>query len=146
LSWNRGAELLFGYSAAEMVGREISVLAPPELHHEIRMGREIAQVMQARSHESVRRTKDGRLIDVSIGAAPIKDAAGSNRAVALIFRDITERKQSLQAQAQHRTIPLSVGMRPPSACSDGAQKKRSANRSETCCPGRLQTCARGVSS
>ena len=104
LSWNRGAEGLFGYSAAEMVGRDISVLAPPALQHEIRIGQEMASNFAARSHDSARLTKDGRLIDVSISAAPIKDTAGRIRSVALIFRDITERKRSMQTQAQLAAI------------------------------------------
>ncbi len=104
LSWNRGAEVLFGYSAAEMIGCQISVLAPASLHGEFRIGEERAPVFEAHSHDSVRLAKDGRRIDVSISAAPIMDATGSVTAVALIFRDITDRKQSAQAQAQLAAI------------------------------------------
>jgi diguanylate cyclase (GGDEF)-like protein/PAS domain S-box-containing protein len=98
LSWNRGAELLFGYSAAEITGRNIGVIVPPTLRHELRIGQEKKPGFEAREHESVRCAKDGRLIDVSISAAPIRDEAGGVDAVALIFRDITERKQTEQAR------------------------------------------------
>jgi diguanylate cyclase (GGDEF)-like protein/PAS domain S-box-containing protein len=104
LSWNRGAERLFGYSAAEMTGQPISVLVPPELRQELRLGEEHAAGFQARSHDSVRLAKGGRRIDVSISAAPIRDAAGGVTAVAVIFRDITERKQSEEARARLAAI------------------------------------------
>jgi diguanylate cyclase (GGDEF)-like protein/PAS domain S-box-containing protein len=104
LSWNRGAELLFGYHADEMLGRNIRILVPPQLHHELRSGEEASPNFQARSHDSVRLAKDGRLIDVSISASPIKDTAGTVCAVAVIFRDITQRKQSERMQAQLAAI------------------------------------------
>ncbi len=104
LSWNRSAERLFGYSAAQMIGRDISVLVPPAQRHELRVGEEMATDFGARSHDSVRLTKDGRLLDVSISAAPIKDAGGTVGAIALIFRDITGRKQAERAQAQLAAI------------------------------------------
>ncbi|MEQ1772153.1 MAG: PAS domain S-box protein [Burkholderiales bacterium] len=101
LSWNRGAERLFGYSAGEMMGRDISVLAPPALRHELRIGQENAQNFQARSHESIRLAKDGRQIAVSISAAPIRRKAGDDaHAVALIYHDITTRKQAEAERAR----------------------------------------------
>ena len=107
LSWNRGAELLFGYRAEEIIGRDIGVIAPQSLQHEIRLGEDKNPQFQTRAHDSVRRAKDGRLVDVSISAAPIRDAAGSVEGVALIFRDISERKQTDRAQAQLAAIVAS---------------------------------------
>ena len=100
MSWNRSAEALFGYTAAEIVGCHIDVLVPPARRHELRIGKETAPVFDSRSHDSTRLTKDGRLLDVSISAAPIKDAAGNVNAIALVFRDITERKQAEQARSR----------------------------------------------
>jgi diguanylate cyclase (GGDEF)-like protein/PAS domain S-box-containing protein len=104
LSWNRGAEMLFGYSAAEMIGRDAGVLAPAPLRDEFRLGQENAPGFGARLHDSVRLTKDGAAIDLSIGAAPIRDASGRVSSVALIFRDIGERKRSERAHAQLAAI------------------------------------------
>ncbi len=101
LSWNRGAEILFGYDKAEMVGRHISVIVPVELRTELRLGEEIDVNFSARTHDSRRLRKDGRLIDVSISAGPIRDSAGAVSGVALIFRDISER---LQAEAAHMRL------------------------------------------
>src|SRR4051812_11587006 len=77
-SWNRGAERLFGYAASEMIGRPIGVLAAP--------GREpdFADILARVRHgervehfETTRRTKDGRIIDVSVTVSPIRDDRGA---------------------------------------------------------------------
>lgn len=104
LSWNRGAELMFGYTAAEIVGHDIRVIAPKDRHHELRIINEKHLNFRAHSRESVRLTKDGRRIDVSISAAPIAGATGGVDAVALIFRDITARKQAAREHAQLAAI------------------------------------------
>ncbi len=94
-SWNGGAEALFGYTAAEMVGRPILRLIPPDRHHEeqdildrIRRNESVAHF------ETVRRTKDGRLIDVSITASPIRDASGRVVGASKVARDISERRRA----------------------------------------------------
>ncbi len=100
LSWNRSAERLFGYAASEIIGRNICQLVPPAQMPELRIGEEVNTDFGARSHDSVRVTKDGRLIDVSISASPIKDPLGHVNAVALIFRDISERKKAEEARSR----------------------------------------------
>ncbi len=100
LSWNHGAEMMFGYTAAEILGHDISVIAPEALRHELRIGQEKSLDFRAHSRESVRLTKDGRLIEVSIGVAPIRSVAGRVPDVALIFRDITARKQAEEARSR----------------------------------------------
>jgi PAS domain S-box-containing protein len=93
-SWNRGAEKIFGYTSAEMMGRPISVLYPPD-----RIGEEsmiLARLRRGESiehYETVRRRKDGRLIDVFVTISPIRDSSGTIIGASKIGRDITERKQ-----------------------------------------------------
>jgi PAS domain S-box-containing protein len=102
-SWNKGAEQLFGYSAEEVIGKSITILSPPERPHEedailgrIRRGDRIDH------YETVRRRKDGSLIDVSLTISPVRDAEGKVIGASKIARDIIERKRErelLQRQA-----------------------------------------------
>jgi len=92
-SWNRGAEKVFGYTASEMVGTSIVRLIPPDRQNEeehilgkIRRGDSVEHF------ETLRQTKDGRLIHVSVTASPIKDAAGKVIGVSKVARDISDRK------------------------------------------------------
>jgi PAS domain S-box-containing protein len=94
-SWNRGAEQIFGYSAAEMLGQPILRLIPPDRQNEeaeilasVRRGESIRHL------DTVRVRKDGSLIDVSISTSAIKDKAGHIIGASKIARDITERKQA----------------------------------------------------
>jgi PAS domain S-box-containing protein len=94
-SWNRGAETIFGYTAAEAVGRSITMIIPEDRLHEedlvlarVRAGEKIAHF------ETVRRAKDGRLVDVSITVSPIRDRKGGIVGVSKVARDITERKKA----------------------------------------------------
>jgi PAS domain S-box-containing protein len=92
-SWNEGAERLFGYSAAEMIGQPAGRLAPPGPSAEedgilqgIRRGEHIEH------SETLRLTKDGRLVDVSLSVSPIKDASGCIIGSSRLSRDITAEK------------------------------------------------------
>jgi len=93
-SWNRAAEHLFGWTATEAIGRHIMLIVPEERRAEeddvlarIRRGERVDHF------ETVRRTKDGRLIDMSITVSPIKDAAGHIVGASKVARDITERRR-----------------------------------------------------
>lgn len=93
-SWNRGAEKIFGYTADEMVGTSIKRLIPAERQAEedqilarLRRGEKLEHF------ETLRQTKDNRLIDVSITTSPIKDSGGKVIGASKIARDITERKK-----------------------------------------------------
>lgn len=92
-SWNKGAQQIFGYTAEEVVGRHISVLAPPERMDEFPsiLGR-LRQGERIEHYETLRRTKDGRIIDVSLTVSPIRNAAGEIVGASKIARDITSRK------------------------------------------------------
>lgn len=94
-SWNAGAERVFGYSEMEAVGRSVLMLIPPDRHNEeyeilarLRRGERIDH------YETVRRRKDGTLIDVALTVSPIRDASGTVVAASKIARDITERKRA----------------------------------------------------
>ena len=105
-SWNAAAERMFGYSAAEAIGQTAyALIVPPDREAEVAHNR--AELEQGRSLldlETVRLTKDGRRIDVSLALSPIKDEHGAMTGNSLIFRDIAERKRA--EQAARRQIEL----------------------------------------
>ena len=95
LSWNAGAERIFGYSEAEAIGRSITFLIPPERQEEepavlqrLRRGERIEHF------ETVRVAKDGRRIDVSITVSPIRDSDDRIVGASKVARDITPRKRA----------------------------------------------------
>lgn len=97
-SWNSGAERLFGYTAAEMVGQPINRLEPAHRHGEMAG---ILAELRARRHidhfETQRVAKDGRLIEVSLSVSPIIDAENRVIGAAKVARDITARKRADEA-------------------------------------------------
>ncbi|HEX8834379.1 MAG TPA: PAS domain S-box protein, partial [Abditibacteriaceae bacterium] len=94
-SWNNGAERIFGYTAAEAIGRSILMIIPPErADEEPRILARQGQGQATDHFETVRIRKDGQRIDVSITLSPIKDSAGNVIGISKIARDITERKQA----------------------------------------------------
>ena len=94
-SWNPAAERMFGYSADEIIGTSITRLIPPSLlaEEDYALGR-IREGLSVEYFETVRQTKDGRLIDVSLTISPIRNAAGIVIGAAKIARDITEQKRT----------------------------------------------------
>jgi PAS domain S-box-containing protein len=93
-SWNPGAQSLFGYTAAEMIGKSVREMIPPEY-----AGEEDIVLIRLRAGESVHRetvrlTKDGRRVPVSITSSPIKNASGEVIGGSKIVRDITVQKQT----------------------------------------------------
>ncbi|HKE01431.1 MAG TPA: PAS domain S-box protein, partial [Planctomycetota bacterium] len=115
LTWNRGAERVFGWTAAEMVGQSITKVIPPELADQepqllaaMRRGEHVQHFETERVH------KDGRRITVSLSLSPIRNAAGEVVAVSKIARDITERRaleeELLQAQKMEGIGRLAGGI------------------------------------
>jgi PAS domain S-box-containing protein len=93
-SWNVGAERMFGYTAEEVIGQSIGILAPPEL--ESQPTEYLGEVLEDEGvayYETVRRRKDGNLIAVSLTLSPIRDTSGQVVGASGIARDITQRKQ-----------------------------------------------------
>ncbi len=112
-SWNRGAERIFGYTAAEAIGQPIMIVIPPDRQDEestiltrIRRGERIEHF------ETVRQRTDGSLIAVSLTMSPVKDADGVIVGASKIARDITEQKRAqeqiatLAREAEHRAKNL----------------------------------------
>jgi len=109
LSWNRGAERIYGYSAAEMVGRPVSVLVPPNKPDEVPAILEKVKRGERVSHfETTRVTKDGEVIDLSLNVSPIRDASGQIIGASTTARDITEQKKMREALAQRAKEILDV--------------------------------------
>jgi PAS domain S-box-containing protein len=104
-SWNQGAERIFGYSAEEMIGTSIVRLIPPERQGE---EEEILSCLKRGERfehfETVRITKEGRQLHVSLTVSPIKDANGRVVGASKIARDITDRKLSEEALREARKI------------------------------------------
>jgi PAS domain S-box-containing protein len=94
-SWNKGAERLFGYTADEMIGKPITLLIPAERQDEEPAILSRLQRGERVDHfETVRRRKDGSLLDISLTISPVKNAQGIIIGASKIARDITERKRA----------------------------------------------------
>jgi len=109
LTWNKGAERLFGYSASEVIGKPVTILMPPErLDEESAILERIRCGERVEHYETVRCRKDGSLVDISLTVSPIRNAQGKVVAASKIARDITDRKRSeaqlsiLAREAEHR--------------------------------------------
>ena len=93
--WNKGAEEIYGYSAEEIIGLPITTLAPPERADEIpEILKKIRSGRRVEYFESVRITKDGRKLNMSISVSPIYDAEGNIVGASTIARNITAQKKT----------------------------------------------------
>ena len=94
-TWNPGAERLFQYTAAEVVGQPITILIPPDrLSEETHVLTQIRAGHRVEPYETIRRRKDGTEIDVSLTVSPIRDAGGTVIGASKIARDISERRRA----------------------------------------------------
>ncbi len=121
-SWNAGAQRIFGYTEAEVIGQPITIIIPPELHGE---ERQVLQRLRAgeriEHYETVRLTKLGKRVDVSLTISPMKDSTGRIVGASKIARDITERKRAdeelrkaheeLEIRVRERTAELAQSNR-----------------------------------
>jgi PAS domain S-box-containing protein len=99
MSWNQGAERLFGYTAEEAIGKPVTMLIPTERHDEepailarIRNGERVDH------YETIRQRKDGSLIDISLTISPVRNQEGKIVGASKIARDITERRRAEEQQ------------------------------------------------
>ena len=112
-SWNKGAQQIFGYTPEEVIGKPVTILMPPDRFDEetdilgrIRRGERIDH------YETIRRRKDGKLLDISLTVSPMRNAEGRIIGASKVARDITERKHAearqtlLTRELHHRTKNL----------------------------------------
>jgi len=101
-SWNKGAEKLFGYTAAEAVGQSVTMLIPSQyIDEEPRILEKIRRGETVEHYETVRQRKDGTTLNISLTVSPIRDEAGNIIGASKIARNITER---LRAEAEREQL------------------------------------------
>ena len=108
-SWNKGAQELFGYTADEAIGQPITLIVPPErLDEETRIIESLRRGERIDHYETVRRHKDGSLLELSVTISPLKDVTGRVTGASKVARGIGERKRKERALAeQARLLDLS---------------------------------------
>ena len=114
-SWNKAAENIFGYKEKEAVGNFIDIIVPEEQRKECHLFVEqIGEGGKIEHYETIRRTKEGRSIDMEVTLSPIKDSEGDIIGVSFIARDVTYQKQLearlLQAQKMEAIGTLAGGI------------------------------------
>jgi PAS domain S-box-containing protein len=98
LSWNQGAERIFGYTAKEALGRHMSVLVPPDRAGELDVLRDkVARGERIENYETVRVAKDGRLVHISLLVVPSRDEHGDIVKALTVSRDITDHVATREA-------------------------------------------------
>ncbi len=109
-TWNGGAERLFGYRADEVIGKPVTILMPPErLNEEPGILARVRKGQRVDHYETIRRKKDGTLVDISLTVSPICDATGTIVGASKIARDITgqkRRNELLERAVAERTSAL----------------------------------------
>ncbi len=110
-TWNAGAEHIFGYTRDEVVGKSLALLIPEDrLTEEVDILKQLKEGKRIDHYETVRRRKDGVLIDVAFSVSPLKDSSGQIIGASHIARDITQRKRSeaeLREQREWFRVTLS---------------------------------------
>jgi PAS domain S-box-containing protein len=105
MSWNKGAEHLFGYSPEEAIGQHISFIIPVDRRdEEVMILERLRRGERVEHFDTVRVRKDGTQIDISVTISPVKDAAGCVIGASKVARDITERRQVEQALAERALL------------------------------------------
>ena len=100
-SWNAGAEALFGYTAAEAVGKSILLIVPPERHgEEADILRRLRKGERINHFETQRLAKDGRRVEISLSVSPVRDSTGTIVGASKIARDITDKKR-IEREREH---------------------------------------------
>lgn len=134
LSWNPGSERLFGYTAAEAIGRPVQMLVPPErMSEEPEIMARIARGEIVEHFETVRRCKDGRLIDISATISPVLDEEGRVIGASKIARDITREKRAEEKVNQLAYYDALTGLPNRSLFADRMRQAIAAARRDKAC-------------
>lgn len=121
-TWNKGAERLFGYSHAEAIGRPIVLIIPPDrIDEERTILARIRRGERVDHFETVRVTKDGRAVDISLTVSPMADARGRIIGASKIARDITERKRVQNALLESEERYRQAAMQAAEAAASNAK-------------------------
>ena len=126
-SWNKGAEHLFGYTAEEVIGQNITIIIPPDrLSEEVMILQRLRRGERIEHFDTLRMRKDGTMIDISLTISPIKDPDGRVIGASKVARDITERKRAERAlQEAHDHLESLVALRTAAVRKLSAQMIRS---------------------
>ncbi|CAN5764655.1 hypothetical protein BH09PSE5_BH09PSE5_35990 [soil metagenome] len=102
-SWNRAAEAILGYTAAEAVGQPISILIPPEREHEEqRILLDVTRGVAVPAFDTVRRARDGSLVELSVSVSPVRNSLGIITGAAKIARELSSQRRAEAALAETR--------------------------------------------
>ena len=106
MSWNDSARRIFGYNAEEIVGKSVTILIPAErLEEETHILQSIRRGEPVHHYETIRRCKDGKLVEISLSVSPIKNGDGKVVGASKIVRDITERKRAeMELKKAHQEV------------------------------------------
>ena len=123
LTWNQAAEDLYGYAAEEAIGRPLTLIVPEERHAETVRMLSAVRAGDSMWFETVRRRKDGSLVEVAVDAAPIRTADGVVVGISKVTHDISERRRAeatlQEREEQFRTLANSIPQLVWMANSDG---------------------------
>lgn len=132
LSWNEGATRIFGYQPVEVIGESITIIIPPELHDEERQILDKVRRGERVDHfDTVRVTKDGRRLPISLTVSPVRDSRGVIIGASKVARDISERKHAelllaTQAAALARLSELSLRLWRSGTLAEGLEEMLAA--------------------
>ena len=133
-TWNKGAERIFGWTADEVIGKPITIIIPPDrLDEEPRILARLRAGERVDHFETVRRTKDGRLVDVSVTISPVRDAQGHVVGASKIARDITLQKRyqrELQAARDAAEEARAAAEEAKGAAERAREEAETANRAK----------------
>lgn len=118
-SWNASAERIYGYTAEEAIGKHISIIIPPDrIQEEADIVEKLKMGARVDHYETMRKTKEGRLIHISLSVSPIKDENGVLIGCSKVARDITERKNTEAELAEERETLATLNRLAPAIASN----------------------------